>query len=455
MLPARTYLLIFFAIAAATALAPAHAQAGFPPVSPAAEQALALVAKHPPVAKALAGIRADSVRMFEEQVRINEIPAPPFKEQVRAEYYLRKLREAGITDARIDREGNVVGLRRGTGRGPRLVVSAHLDTVFPEGTDVKVREKGGRYYGPGIADDAAGLATLLTMAEHLSKSGIRTAGDLIIVGTVGEEELGDLRGVKALFRDDANIDGFISFDGVGLGRIVNHATGSHRFFVEFRGPGGHSFSAFGLPSAIHAMGRAIAKIGDLTPPADPKTTFTVGTVKGGTSVNAIAGDAVMAIDIRSNSQEALLRFEESVMAAVREAVEDENRRWGSKARISAEVKLVGDRPAGTTPIDSPIVQAARAALKSIGAETRAITASSTDSNLPMSLGIPAITLSSAGAGGGSHSLGEWYTPSSNWLGPQLALLVSLALVGVEGVSEPLLQKRPAGSTGSTIGGIAK
>lgn len=188
------------------------------------------------------------------------------------------------------------------------------------------------------------------------------------------------------------------------------------------------------------MGRAIAKIGDLKPPADPKTTFTVGTVKGGTSVNAIAGDATMALDIRSNSQQELLKFEERIMAAIREAVDDENRRWNSKA-ITVETKLVGDRPAGVTPVDSPIVNAARASLKAIGTETRAIAAASTDSNLPMNLGIPAITLSSAGQGGGAHSLGEWYTPASNWFGPQLALMVSLGLVGVEGVSEPLLEKR--------------
>jgi tripeptide aminopeptidase len=438
----RYSLLLCCLLLAANVVSPGSAQAQqkWPPISGAAGTSLATVAKHAPVAKALDGIKGDSARMLEEQVRLNEIPAPPFKEATRAQYYLKKLREAGLSDVRIDNEGNVIGVRRGSGRGPRLVISAHLDTVFPEGTDVKVREKGGRYYAPGIGDDAAGLTSLLTMAEHLTKSGVRTIGDIIVVGTVGEEELGDLRGVKALFRDDSDIDGFISLDGVGLGRIVNHATGSHRFFIDFKGPGGHSFSAFGLPSAIHAMGRAIAKIGDLKPPAAPKTTFTVGTVKGGTSVNAIAGDATMAVDIRSNSQEELLKFEEKVLAATREAVEDENRRWNSKA-ISVEVKLVGDRPAGMTPIDAPIVHAARAALRAVGADTRAITAASTDSNLPMNLGIPAITLSSAGQAGGAHSLGEWYRPVNNWLGPQVALLVSLGLVGVEGVSEPLLEKR--------------
>jgi acetylornithine deacetylase/succinyl-diaminopimelate desuccinylase-like protein len=259
---------------------------------------------------------------------------------------------------------------------------------------------------------------------------------------VGEEELGDLRGMKALFRDHKDIDGFISLDGVGLGRIVNAATGSHRFMVSFTGPGGHSFSAFGLPSAIHAMGRAVSKIGDLVPPANPKTTFTVGTVKGGTSVNAISGDAAIGIDVRSNSQTELVAFVEKVMTAIHEAVADENRRWNAKTQITVDIKQVGDRPAGSIPADAKIVQAARAAMKAIGAETRSMEASSTDSNLPISLGVPAITLSSSGQAGGSHSLGEWYTPVNNTLGPQNILLLSLALVGVEGISDAILEKRP-------------
>ncbi len=422
----------------------ANAQPGLPPVSPDIEQAVARITKLTPVIKALDAIKASGVSMFEEQVRINEIPAPPFKEQARAEYYLKKIREAGLTDATIDKEGNVVGMRRGTGagKGPKLVVSAHLDTVFPEGTDVKVREKDGRYYAPGIGDDAAGLATLLTMLQHLNQSGVRTVGDILFVGTVGEEELGDLRGVKALFRDHKDIDGFISLDGVGLGRIVNAATGSHRFLVSFKGPGGHSFSAFGLPSAIHAMGRAVAKIGDLVPPANPKTTFTVGTVRGGTSVNAISGDATIGIDVRSNSHEELVKFVEKVMTAIHEAVADENNRWKARAQITVDIKQVGDRPAGSIPPDAKIVQAARAALAAVGAGTRSMQASSTDSNLPISLGVPAITLSSSGQAGGSHSLGEWYAPVNNTLGVQNILLLSLALSGVDGVTEPVLDKRP-------------
>lgn len=428
------------------ALAPlaAHAQANLPPLSPSVEQAIEKIAKHPPVVKALEAIKASSVRLFEEQVRITEIPAPPFKEKARAEYYLKKIQEAGLADAAIDREGNVVGIRRGSGggKGPKLVVSAHLDTVFAEGTDVKVREKGGRYYAPGIGDDSAGLATLLGTLEHLTQSGVRTVGDILFVGTVGEEELGDLRGVKALFRDHKDIDGFISLDGVGLGRIVNAATGSHRFMVTFKGPGGHSFSAFGLPSAIHAMGRAVAKIADLTPPANPKTTFTVGTVRGGTAVNAIAGDATIGIDVRSNSHAELVKFVERVMAAIHEAVAEENQRWNAKAQISVDIKQVGDRPAGSIPADAKMVHAARAALTAVGAQARSMEASSTDANLPISLGIPAITLSSSGQAGGSHSLGEWYSPVNNTLGVQNILLLSLLLAGVEGVTEPMLEKRP-------------
>lgn len=415
------------------------AQQSVPPVPPAVTRTLEAIAGNGAVSGVLEAIKGDSKRMFDEQVRINEIPAPPFKEQKRAEYYLGRLKEAGLRDAYIDREGNVIAVRRGRGGGPKLVVSAHLDTVFPEGTDVKVREKGGRFYAPGIYDDALGLTTLVTVIEQMNKGGLKTVGDVIFVGTVGEEELGDLRGVKALFRDMRDIDGFISLDGVGMGRIVRHATGSHRYFINFKGPGGHSFAAFGLPSAIHAMGRAIAKMGDLRPPSDPKTTFTVGTVKGGTSVNAIAGDATMAIDIRSNGQQALLAFEAQILAVIKEAVDEENRRWDAKSPITHEVKLVGDRPAGITAVDAPIVVAAQAALRAVGVEKIALAASSTDSNLPMSLGIPAVTLSSAGAGSGSHSLNEWYTPVNNWLGPQNVLLTALALVGLDGVTQPLLQ----------------
>ena len=316
---------------------------------------------------------------------------------------------------------------------------------------VRVRQDGTVLRGPGIGDNCRGLAVLVAVIRSLNQASVRTAGTITFVANVGEEGLGNLRGVRELFgvadkrggsarRPTSDIDRFVSIDGGGI-YVATLAVGSRRYRVTFKGPGGHSFAAFGLPSAIHAMGRAVAKIGDLVPPANPKTTFTVGTVRGGTSVNAISGDATIGIDVRSNSQEELVKFVEKVMAAIHEAVADENNRWKSKAQITVDIKQVGDRPAGSTPRDARIVQAARAALTAVGAGTRSMEASSTDSNLPISLGVPAITLSSSGQAGGSHSLGEWYAPINNTLGAQNMLLLSLALAGVEGVTEPVLEKR--------------
>ena len=289
-----------------------------------------LILADPKVMKTLDDLKQDDAAALDEQKRITEIPAPPFKEKVRAEYFLKRMQELGFKDASIDAEGNVIGLRKGSGGGrPKLVVSAHLDTVFPEGTDVTVKEKDGVILAPGIGDDSRGLAALLSLIKAVNANGIAMVGEVMFVGTVGEEELGNLRGVKALFRDHADIDGFISIDGLGITRVVNQATGSHRYEMIFRGPGGHSFQEFGLPSATHAMGRAIAKISDLQTPSDPKTTFTVGTVSGGTSVNAIAGEARMAVDMRSNSTDELLKLEARLLDLVKQAVADENARWNS------------------------------------------------------------------------------------------------------------------------------
>ena len=398
----------------------------------------------PAVIKALADIRADDARTFEEQKTVTEIPSPPFKEQARAAYYVKRLHEVGLGDATIDREGNVIGARKGRGGGPKLVISAHLDTVFPEGTDVTVKEKDGRYYAPGIGDDTRGLVELLSVLRAMDANDLRTVGDVLFVGTVGEEELGDLRGVKALFRDHPDIDGFISLDGDRINRIVNRATGSHRYEAIFKGPGGHSFGAFGLPSAIHAMGRAIAKISEVRTPSSPKTTFTVGIVRGGTSVNSIAGDARMGIDMRSDSMDELLRLEKTILAHIREAAAEENRRWNADG-ISVELKLIGDRPAGGTPEDSTIVHAARRSLRALGQQA-ALDSASTDSNLAMSLGIPAVTIGHGGDHQAQHSLNESYKPTAAWLGPQNTLLVVLGLAGLDGVSPPLLEARKPGGS---------
>ena len=391
--------------------------------------------------KILAELAADAARTLAEQRTIAEIPSPPFKERRRAEYFLQRFRELGLTNAAIDPEGNVVALRAGSGGGPRLVVASHLDSVFAEGTDVSVREADGVLRGPGIGDNARGLAVILSLLRAFDAHALETVGDIMWVGSVGEEELGNLRGVRALLRDNPDIDGFVAIDGLKVTRIVNQATGSHRYEMIFSGPGGHSFSAFGLPSPIHAMGRAIAAIADLQTSSDPKTTFTVGTVRGGTSVNAIAKEARMALDLRSNSADALLQLEDKALAIVHQAVAPENARWRSD-RIAVEIKLIGDRPAGMTPQASPIIEAARRAVTALapGAPIE-FAASSTDSNLAMSLGIPAVTIGGGGEGGGQHSLSEWYKPTDAHLGPQNALLTLLMLAGFAGVSDPVLPRR--------------
>jgi tripeptide aminopeptidase len=405
---------------------------------------LEAILAHPKVVKTLDDIKADDGRAFIEQKRITEIPAPPFKEKIRAEFYQKRMQELGFKDAAIDSEGNVIALRKGTGGGrPKLVVSAHLDTVFPEGTDVTVKEKDGAIVAPGIGDDSRGLAALLSLIKVMNANEIATVGDVLFVGTVGEEELGNLRGVKALFRDHTDIDGFISIDGLGIARVVNQATGSHRYEFIFKGPGGHSFQEFGLPSAIHAMGRAIAKISDLQTTSDPKTTFTVGTTSGGTSVNAIAAEARMAVDMRSNSTDELLKLEARLLDLVKQAVAEENARWKSD-KMTVETNLIGDRPAGIVAKDSPIVQATQRAVTSVTRAPRVTFAgSSTDSNIAMSLGIPAVTIGGGGEGGNWHSRNEWYKPTNAWYGPQNALLTVLMLTGLDGVTRPALAVRQA------------
>ena len=393
------------------------------------------------VSKALDQIKADAANTLREQIEIAEIPAPPFKEQVRARDYQQRLQKLGL-QASIDSEGNVIATRKGSGRGPMLVLSAHLDTVFPEGTDVKVQKKGERYYGRGLADDTRGLVAVLSVLRAMQQTDIRTSGDVMFVGTVGEEGLGNLRGVKALLKQNSEIDGFITLEPGAFGgeRIGVGATGSRRWKVTFKGPGGHSSVNFGVPSAIHAMGRAIAHISDLQPPAQPRTTFTVGVVSGGTSVNTIASQATMEVDIRSDGADALAAFEKEILATVDHAVQEENLRWHSQG-ISAEKQLAGDRPAGTTPPDSPMVSAARQSFLALQRPEPPLATVSTDTNAAVALGVPALMLSAGGIAGDLHSPGEWFEPVDAWVGPQAALLTVLGLVGVEGVSKPLLSER--------------
>lgn len=393
-----------------------------------------------PVQQGLAFLAEDHQNTINDQIAINEVAAPPFQEQTRAQYYRDRLAAAGLADVQEDSEGNVFGVYKGVGGGPRLFVSAHLDTVFPEGTDVSVTEKDGLLCAPGIADNARGLAAILSVIRALRQVGVQTVGDIVFGGNVGEEGLGDLRGMKAFFRDQQDIDGYIAIDGVKEQIITFLATGSRRYEITYHGPGGHSWNAFGLPSAIHALGRAIASIGEIRTPTDPKTTFTVGTISGGTSVNSIAAEATMLLDLRSASETELTKLEAAVMPLLEAAAAAENARWNS-SEIQVAIKRVGDRPAGRQAADAPIVQAAWAATTVVGLEPEFGPASSTDANLPMSLGIPAIRLCGGGKEGNNHSLNEWYDPSNAYRGPQKIFMTLLGLVGVAGLTEPLLAKR--------------
>ena len=317
---------------------------------------------------------------------------------------------------------------------------ASLNSVFPEGTDVTIKQKDGRYYAPGIRDDTRGLAAVLAVARALTDAHVQTVGDVWFVGTVGEEGLGNMRGVHAIFRDRAGIDGFISIDSGDMGRVTLGATGSQRHRVTYRGPGGHSFAAFGVPSAAHAMGRAISKIADLRTPTDPKTTFNVGRVRGGTGATAIAEEAQRDVDVRSNSAQELARTTASVLAIIEASARDENARWGS-SELTVEIQDLGARPAGNQEQSIPIVCSTVAAVQSLGVESIQYGHRSTDCNIPISLGIPAIAIPGGGKSGGNHSFGEWYDPTLAHLGPQNALLTVLLLVGLAGVTTPQLGRR--------------
>jgi acetylornithine deacetylase/succinyl-diaminopimelate desuccinylase-like protein len=333
----------------------------------------------------------------------------------------------------LDAEGNCVTLRRGRSLRPLVVVSAHLDTVFPEGTDFTVRREGHRLLAPGIADDGAGLAALAALARALAECGIETEGSLLFVGTVGEEGEGDLRGARHLLTAGewaGRIDSFLSLDGPGVERITNAAVGSRRYRVKFSGAGGHSWGDFGAANPIHAAARCAARLASYPAPASPRTTFNVGRVEGGTGVNVIPRAATMDVDLRSESPEELRRLDAFFRRAGREAAADENaaRRAGTP-HVELELKLIGDRPGGRTPPDSPLVQFAAAATRAVGREPRLDT-SSTDSNIAISLGVPAVTIGAGGSSGNSHSLEEWYDPRARDLGLKRALLLALCAAGL-------------------------
>ncbi|HEY1337155.1 MAG TPA: M20/M25/M40 family metallo-hydrolase [Bryobacteraceae bacterium] len=361
------------------------------------------------------------------QVSICQIPAPPFHEETRARELQRIFNVLKLRDVRIDGAGNVIGVRPGKSAHPNLVFSAHLDTVFPEGTSVAVTRDGDVLKGPGIGDDCRGLAVMLSVIRALDEGHVETPGTITFVADVGEEGLGDLRGMKQLFHETlkGQIDKFISVDGTGLG-ITNVGVGSNRYKVTFKGPGGHSYGAFGMANPIQAMGRAIAKIDAFEVPRQPKVTFNVGRVGGGTSVNAIPYEGWMEVDMRSADPAALKAIDEKFHAALKQAVDEENARWNNRGPVSVAAELVGVRPAGQTPAAGAIVQTALGVSRALGLQ-ESLREGSTDANVPMNLGIPAITISGGGTGTGAHSLNEAFDTKDSVRGSERALLLAIAL----------------------------
>jgi tripeptide aminopeptidase len=397
-------------------------------------QTIRQLATIPEVADALRFFETNAASITEEHIRICSVPATPFAEHERAEYLAQRFRELGLHDVSLDEEGNCLGLWRGALSTPLIVVSAHLDTVFAKGTDFTVRREGERLLAPGIADDGCGLIALVAIVQALRAAQIKTGGSILVVGTVGEEGEGNLRGVRYLLTRGAwakrKIDAFLSFDGPGVDRITNRALGSRRYRVEFTGSGGHSWGDFGLPNPIHAAGRAISRLAAYPVPRDPRTTFNVGNINGGTSVNAIPSSATMEVDLRSAADVELRRLDAFFRRAMKEALDEENgvRRPGDPP-LKLQLDLIGERPSGETPADSPLVTLAIESTKLIGVEPR-LDQSSTDSNLPISLGIPAITLGAGGTASASHTLAEWYEPRDRDKGLKRGLLVILGLAGV-------------------------
>jgi acetylornithine deacetylase/succinyl-diaminopimelate desuccinylase-like protein len=388
----------------------------------------------PKFSAAMATITRDHDQLIADIIALTEIPAPPFKETARGDAYLRMLTAAGLSDVERDPEGNVMGVRRGTGGGPLVAIAAHLDTVFPEGTDVRVTRQGTRLSAPGIGDNSRSLAVLLAMIRAMNTAGVQTTADILFVGDVGEEGNGDLRGVKYLFtkgRYKDRITQFIALDGSGSGGdIVTGAVGSRRYLVTFNGPGGHSFGAFGLVSPAFALATAMQRLSTISVPQSPRTTFNVGRVGGGTSINSIPKDMWMEVDMRSESPLELEKVEAAFLAMVKSSVADENRaRSTAEGAIAADVKLIGARPSGQTPKDAPIVRMAAQAATAAGLQP-SFTFSSTDANLPISLGIPAIRLNSGGTGDRAHAPDEWIdverTTSVRGIRVALATLLALA-----------------------------
>ena len=388
----------------------------------------AVLKNDPAIKAALAAALKNEPEMLELQVKLCEIPAPPFKEQVRAAAVKKLFEQYGLKNVFIDKIGNVIGTRPGALPRPNVLIEAHLDTVFPEGTDVTVHREGTVLKAPGIGDDTRGLTSLLGTIRALQETNVKTTGTITFVADVGEEGNGDLRGTKHVLKETLKdqVDFFISIDGSNPESIVFAGIGSYRYRVTFKGPGGHSWGAFGLVNPIHALGRAIAKIDAMQVPSNPKTSFNVGVIDGGTSVNSIPFEGSFEIDMRSTDAQSLETTKEKFLALVDEAVKEENERWKNNGTITVEPKLIGYRPVGETPPESPIVVTAQGAVRAIGLRPMLVSGA-TDANAAMWLKIPGITIGGGGSARDAHSLHESFDSKDSYKGVQYAILLVTSL----------------------------
>lgn len=403
---------------------------------------------------AFAYLKKDDQQTLEQQLELVRIPAYSNYEEKRAKYFKTLMEKEGYK-TQMDEVGNVYTFIEGSGDGPTVYISAHLDTVFPLETCLDIKWDENKINVPGITDDTRGCAEILTMIRAIRKAELKPVGNIIIGGNVGEEGLGDLRGIRHFFSKHADkIDGFITVDGAGS-LICYGGTGSHRYEVTFHGLGGHSYNAFGLVNPIHAMGRAISYISDIRTPQNPKTTFSVGVIDGGTSVNAIASECKMLVDMRSDGAAELENLDAEILKYIYKAVDEENDRWVMErtykqegmhkfdidARVTVTIKSIGNRPVGNQPEHCEIVNIVSESYDILGENPTYMSNGSTDANVPISIGIPAICICGGGEGGNYHSLEEWFDPTDAYMGPQRNLLTLFAMVGLEGVSSPLLSKR--------------
>jgi tripeptide aminopeptidase len=405
-------------------------------LSPALLQEVARLAALPAVRGAFADFLSHEAQLADWQQQLAKIPAPPFGEQLRSEWMLERFLELGLEQVRTDEAANVFGIRPGIANR-YVALSAHIDTVFPAGTPLNVRQQGSRLYGPGVSDNAAGVVAMLGIAAAISRSRVRHTAPILFVANVGEEGEGDLRGMRHIFADSHWLDSIafnLVLDGAGNDTIVAEALGSRRFEVIVRGPGGHSWSDFGAPNPIVVLARAIESFRQTPLPVSPKTTFNIGVIRGGTSVNSIPESASMRVDIRSTSTPEIERLERALRSALDIAVASETKAMSQSGKeralgLSAEVVTIGDRPGGELPPEARILQVIRSVDAHLG-NVAQVQRASTDANIPLSLGREAIAIGGGGTGGGAHTLQEWFDCTGRDFGLKRILLTLLALTGV-------------------------